>query len=337
MPTYYTEGDSGFLSGPETRPAAPAMTLLHCSASGQSMLYRTEKFGQFIVLKCLRPEYRDNPIWQALLRKEFEIGYGLSHPNICKTLGFVTHPELGACIEMEWIDGNTLAERFTGGSLPSEETFLKIASQLCDILDYLHSKQIVHKDIKLSNLMLTHSGDNLRLVDFGLADSDSWAELKGPAGTANYMAPEVADGGIPDFRSDMWSAGAVLSQLTKGHRRALGRCLSANPAARPSSGAALLSALRRKSPVPWIIAALIVAAITFALWYIPAGQEKEQPAAEVSAPAREEVLPGVPEPAASTPAPQTKKAPKPRAESPKATEKDIDELWKQATEMIEDK
>ena len=319
MPTYYTEGDSGFLSGPEARPAPPALTLLHCSASGQSMLYRTEKFGQFIVLKCLRPEYRDNPIWQALLRKEFEIGYGLSHPNICKTLGFVTHPELGACIEMEWIDGNTLAERFTGGSLPSEETFLKIASQLCDILDYLHSKQIVHKDIKLSNLMLTHSGDNLRLVDFGLADSDSWAELKGPAGTANYMAPEVADGGIPDFRSDMWSAGA------------------ANPAARPSSGADLLSALRRKSPVPWIIAALIVAAITFALWYIPAGQEKEQPAAEVSAPAREEVLPGVPEPAASTPAPQTKKAPKPRAESPKATEKDIDELWKQATEMIEDK
>ena len=187
------ETESGFIVTPQLDTEESGAELLHRSERGFAEIWRVEKFGQFVVLKCLKEELRGEPIYEALLRKEFEIGYSLNHPSICRTWHFREHPTFGTCIEMEWVDGIPLSERFAGGK-PDEELFRKIAGELCDAVAYLHSRQIVHRDIKPANILITHNGDNVKLIDFGLADSDRSAILKMQAGTPSYIAPEVLAG-----------------------------------------------------------------------------------------------------------------------------------------------
>lgn len=270
--------ESGFVETPALYAESGRLTLIHTSENGPAMLYRTTKFGQFVILKCLKPEFRENNPYETLLRKEFEIGYGLNHPNICRTTGFVCHPELGNAIEMEWIDGISLTE--LNGKLP-EEQFCKIAGELCDAVAYMHSHQIVHRDIKPSNIMLTHNGSNIKLLDFGLADSDSWAVLKAPAGTRSYMAPEVLSGGIPDMKSDIWSMGKVLSTLTTGHKAVLGKCCTLRPGNRYPNALDVKRALQRKNDWPLIVAAIVVGAVMSTL--MPRWNRQEEETAATSA------------------------------------------------------
>ncbi|MBR2135063.1 MAG: hypothetical protein IJ855_02420, partial [Bacteroidales bacterium] len=72
--------------------------LIHSSGTGCCELYRIDRQGRFRVLKCLKPNYRGNDLYERLLRKEFEIGYSLDHPNICEYYAFINIPELGNCI-----------------------------------------------------------------------------------------------------------------------------------------------------------------------------------------------------------------------------------------------
>ena len=106
------ELESGFIVEPELDGDITGPELLHRSGKGVAEIWRVQNFGQFVVLKALKPEYREDPVYEALLRKEFEIGYGLNHPSICRTVHYRNHPLLGNCIEMEWVDGTTLPERF---------------------------------------------------------------------------------------------------------------------------------------------------------------------------------------------------------------------------------
>ena len=186
--------------------------LIHSSQGGFTELYRVDKSGKFRVLKALKPQFRGEPMYEILLRKEFEIGYNLQHPGICEVYGFSQHPDLGNCIEMEWIDGMTLSDLIQTGRL-SAGLSRRIALQLCDILSYLHSKQVIHRDLKPSNIMVTHNGRNVKLIDFGLSDSDSSSILKSPAGTASFAAPELTNGGVVDARTDIYSLGKILLLL----------------------------------------------------------------------------------------------------------------------------
>ena len=271
--------DSGFMEEPKWDSMASPPVLLHSSVRGHSMIYRSEKFGQFIILKCLKPEYRGEPSYEALLRKEFEIGYSLNHPNICRTVDFVTHPEMGNCICMEWIDGCTLSERFFS-TPPDENLFLEVADGICDAVAYLHSKQIIHRDIKPDNILITYSGDNVKLIDFGMADSDTWSILKTPGGTPAYMAPEVLKAVDPDFRSDIYSVSKVLSELTSKHRSVLKRGLAVNPDERYQRISLLKKDLHEKKSSPAVLftaiisamAVLLIAAFAFGLF---SGEGKE--------------------------------------------------------------
>ena len=94
-------------SGKET-PAKGGLEQIYSSGTGPSVLYRIQREGKFRVLKALKEKYRDDPFYRGLLRKEFEIGWEIDHPGICKTLGFREEEGLGPCIEMEWVDGCTL-------------------------------------------------------------------------------------------------------------------------------------------------------------------------------------------------------------------------------------
>lgn len=117
------------------------------SGSGLFEIWRIARDGKFRVLKCLSPDYRTKASYVELLKREFSIGYSLSNPFICEVFSFAEHPELGPCIEMEWIDGIPLQEHLASSHLPAKGK-RKIADQLLDAVGYIHSKQIVHKDCK---------------------------------------------------------------------------------------------------------------------------------------------------------------------------------------------
>lgn len=242
--------DSAFFVNAPLENTDPAgyRELIHSSDGGWTELYRIDRSGKFRVLKVLKPQYRGEPMYEMLLRKEFEIGYNLQHPGICEVYGFDRNPELGNCIEMEWIDGITLSDLIQSGRLTSGLS-RKIALQLCDVLSYLHSKQVIHRDLKPSNIMVTHNGRNVKLIDFGLSDTDSSSILKSPAGTASFAAPELTNGSAVDARTDIYSLGKILSLLKGGFARIARKCTKADPADRYPDIESVKDAIRVR---PWL-------------------------------------------------------------------------------------
>ncbi len=268
------EDISGFLENvtPYGGADLSTFTLIHSSEEGFCALYRGERAGQFRVYKCLKPQWRGQELQETMLRKEFELGYPLRHPGIRETYQYTAIEGLGNCIEMEWVDGVPLSE-FLKQGLPDERLFLKLAGELCDALSYLHSRQTVHRDIKPSNIMVTHDGHCVKLIDFGLADSSASAVLKAPAGTKRYIAPEVLRGGNADVRSDIWSLGMVLGEMSPArHRRVIQKCTRKDPGMRWSSVSELKGALMHRSRWPLAAAAaMLVAVIGILIFWQTAG------------------------------------------------------------------
>jgi len=86
------------------------ITIISDSTEGFCQVYKARKGGKWHILKTLKKKYADNPIYQEMLRKEFEIGYSLDHQAICKTIGMENVPGMGFCIVLEFIDGCTLGD-----------------------------------------------------------------------------------------------------------------------------------------------------------------------------------------------------------------------------------
>lgn len=186
-------------------------------------LHKAMRHGQWWVLKSLKPEHRGNPVYELLLRKEYDITTQLSHPYIIKAIAFEPVDTLGNCIVMEYIDGETL-----GNISLSRSQKRNVITQMLDAVEYIHAKQIVHRDLKPENILVAYNGKNIKLIDFGLADADSYAILKQPAGTKGYTSPEQASSNIPDIRNDIYSIGMILKQMQPGimFRRVINRCLA---------------------------------------------------------------------------------------------------------------
>lgn len=244
-----------------------SLTFLNGSDSGLCDLFVMERDGRRRVLKCLKSKYRRLPAYEALLRKEYEIGMSLSNPHICEVYTFLTHPELGSCIEMEWIDGVPL-NQYLEVAKPSASQRTRLLNQLFDAVSYFHSKQVVHKDLKPSNILVTRNGTNIKIIDFGFADSDSYSILKLSAGTREYAAPELIAGEEVDTRADIWSLGKMLGLFGQQYRRVAGKCLQEEPSKRYAS----VNELRRATSATrlrWIwpvVAILILGVVTgFAL------------------------------------------------------------------------
>lgn len=220
----------------------------YVSKSGHARLCTAVRYGKRYVLKCLKTDFIYTPVYRQALMKEFEIGLQLDHPNICRTISMEQVGDLGECIVMEYVDGETLESAVTSGKL-TEDMVVKIACQLLDAMEYMHAKHIVHRDIKPSNIMLTHRGGDVKLIDFGLSDSETFCVLKIPAGTRGYMAPEQLQ---PDAKSDpcadIFSFGKVLAYMAGAvHSKRLARigqkCSDADHTHRPSDTDAVRSML----------------------------------------------------------------------------------------------
>ena len=217
---------SGFSEGASFEEVTSRFTNVEMlGAHGVNVLARAKRYGRWYLLKGLTPEAAREELYRQMLHKEFDIMMRLQHPGVVQAVSIETVEPLGDCIVMEWVEGCTLKDWLK--KEPPHEERLHVLNQLLSTLSHIHEHGIVHRDIKPSNIMITSNGRNVKIIDFGLADTDVHAILKQPAGTEHYMAPEQASTSKPDARNDIYSLGLVMRELKLGryYKAPIARCL----------------------------------------------------------------------------------------------------------------
>lgn len=246
---------------------------------GPFILYKSSRHRRIVALKCVRPEFRDNPLYWDMLRKEYEIGHSLNHPNIREYYSLSNDPELGICLEMEWVDGDSL-DLLLPECRRNAELRDKITRQILDAVRFMHLKQVIHRDLKPGNILVTRNGQNVKLIDFSLSDSDSHLVLKGNAGTARYASPEQKECGPADFRSDIFSIGVILSEMSdsRRYRNVSRKCMRPDKDRRYPDIDPLEAALFPTSyhGLGLIAAAVIIALAVSALWMFRQEEPEEE-------------------------------------------------------------
>lgn len=273
-------GPSGFFMPDATgspHTDSQSLELIHSSEAGFNELYRGSKNGRFFVYKALKKEYRGNPLYEELLQKDFNIGFSLNHTGICQYYALIDFPLIGHCIVMEWIDGRSLESLISDGVI-DKILAQKIICEICDALDYIHRKQIIHRDLKPENIMITDNGRNVKIIDFGLSDTDSYCTFKAPAGTMAYASPELIAGERLDARSDIWALGMIINELSGKFRHVSARCLRRDKDKRYNSAAEVKRAILHEGARKMRnFAAIATISIACAAWIILSNQKAAVP------------------------------------------------------------
>lgn len=200
-----------------------------------------------VAVKLLADTIASDPEFLARFRREARVAAGLSHPNLIGVYDYSDREERPYLV-MEYVSGETLSERMSGGAPIDCE---RLAGELLGALAHIHAAGIVHRDVKPQNVLIAPEGD-ARLIDFGIAlpaDATALTRTGHLLGTARYIAPEVMEGEPATERSDLYSCGVLLRDCAgsgRGRLRSLANHLAAaDPDRRPDSAAAALAQLRR--------------------------------------------------------------------------------------------
>ena len=234
-------------------------------AGGMGEVYRAvdTRLDRTVAIKVLPAHLSSDPELKQRLEREAKTISSLQHVNICTLYDIGTQGDTDFLV-MEYLEGQTLADRLQKGPLPVDQ-LLKIATEIALALEKAHQRGIIHRDLKPANIMLTQAG--AKLMDFGLAKPKlpnasqalgtftpstptmNLASLTSAAspltqkgsivGTFQYMAPEVLQGADSDARSDVFSLGCVLYEMVTGRRAFEGK-----------TQLSVMSAILEKDPEP---------------------------------------------------------------------------------------
>ncbi|HET7747472.1 MAG TPA: serine/threonine-protein kinase, partial [Vicinamibacteria bacterium] len=202
-------------------------------AGGMGEVYRARdtRLDRTVAIKVLPAALSSDPDRRARFEREARAISALSHPHICALFDVGRQDETDYLV-LEYVEGQTLAERIAKGPLPIEQV-LRHGFEIADALDKAHRQGIVHRDLKPGNVMLTKSG--AKLLDFGLArltaldkgdptvsalptQEKSLTDAGTVLGTFQYMSPEQLEGKPADARSDIWALGCVLFEMATGRK-----------------------------------------------------------------------------------------------------------------------
>lgn len=163
------DSSSAFITSADFSSEWRDITLV-CNRS-RTLVYTATRYGRRFLLKALAPDIASLTEYRLQQEQEFQIGIQLVHPNIAATYALEEIDGVGQCIVQEWIDGVTLGEWLQ--TKPSKAARERVLNQLLDALDYIHSRQLVHHDLKADNILITRHGANVKLIDFGLSATDA--------------------------------------------------------------------------------------------------------------------------------------------------------------------
>ncbi len=245
------------------------------SDSGHNLVYRAQMGGKWVVLKAVKPTEGEQTRNQLLLEREFEIMHRLDSIYVVQTISMVDDPQLGRAILMEYIHGRPL-DKFIAENPTSTER-RRVAEELMEALIFLHDRQIVHGDLKPSNILITDSGNHVRLIDFGFADNEAYIAKN--IGTSPSISTEEqlpTDVLLPE--RDIYALGKILALLFPHSAKPIIRRCLASDRSRYISVRQVRAALHRYWRMMWLLPVMmaVLLAIVAFLWLSPSDKSSPQ-------------------------------------------------------------
>ena len=237
--------------------------------TANASLHLAFKAGKRFLIKTTK----DNSGRQnAMLHREYELSIGCDHPHLVHIYTIEDLP-FGTGLVMEYIEGRPLDKYLSEN--PSKKERERIFSELLAAVCYLHKRGVIHNDIKPENILITHADNSLKLIDFGLADSDAEYAMRTLGCTPRYASPELqAQSREIDARSDIYSIGLLMREIfgTRYHRISE-RCCRANAEDRYENISALQHAWQNHNR-PQRVLLGVIASLIFILPLLLWGQTK---------------------------------------------------------------
>jgi len=188
--------------------------------SGMASIFRATDTttGRPVAIKVPHPEVECEPALFDRFRREEEIGKLMDHPGVMRV--FPVDDRSHVYMVMEWVEGKLLRKILDEQKKLSAERAIRITERILDALDYIHTRGVVHRDMKPENVMVDEH-DNIKLIDFGIAGSVgsrrlTFAKFSPTMGTPDYISPEQVKGQRGDARSDLYALGVMFYEMLTG-------------------------------------------------------------------------------------------------------------------------
>ena len=261
------------------------------STGGTCDTYRVRINGKWHFMKRPREEMASNSLYITAFEREFDIGYRLEHKSLVRYID-KRRDEQGVYILTEMVDGDNLDEFVSKNPdyFKDKRKLKEFVSQMLEVLDYLHNNQVLHLDLKPSNIMITRVGHKVKLIDLGFAYSDCYQSIAAGM-TREYAAPEQLNGGEVGLWTDIYALGKVLLVLfNKGkhnnefqsvpsrYRGFVKKCVEQDPKQRFATIAEAQRYLSKKHSIHSLIAGFVISIailMIIILWSVNHGRNSE--------------------------------------------------------------
>ena len=186
----------------------------YASTHGNSRLFTANYNGKKVILKTLKTECANDAQCRENLKKEYELTSELDHKFIRKAIGFENIEGLGDCIILDFIEGKSLAEHVRVGTL-NEKQIKSVLVDICDGLNYMHQRGIIHCDLKPENVIITANDCRAKIIDIGLPETEYKTDRELLIKENEFIAPELIKGEEGDQRSDVYSLGKIIEFIVE--------------------------------------------------------------------------------------------------------------------------